>query len=1116
MPPRLALTPDDLTACRVAWKALHHRVKDCPGDILRHPAVLRVALYAVACALEHGEPAGARPLTVYPHGDYPRNGGQAHDWTAGELAAWCKGQANGPARRKNLPPFIAPGASENGRRRNRDVAPARGVGWLALDCDAAGTWDALAEPLQVAARVFYETPSGRPDKWRVWLPLRHAWLPDPALVAREREEERTRGVAADSGFALPWRRDLYAAGRFVIGAAAGLTGTGFDGQTSALQNRFYPPHRTPEKPEPRRVWWGDGVSFDLVAAHAALVDLGVTAALDERRARKAREPRARKPRVFAPGEFVPEEAQHHAVAPIAAAIRALPYIGHPIFLALAGTLIELGVQHARVSEMLGAVAFAVGDPKVEDRVKCGRTTVERALAGEPNVTLAAEWPDVAAVVARALPAPPRRTARQVMDAAPAPVERVSIDDGRAAIAAGFASALPSGAPVLVRVSAGAGKSFAAMDAIAVHAANVKHRAVVLVQNYAIAREWVAGLEGRGVAVAELRGILHVYRPDGELECAFPVAVESIQRAGLNAHELLCRGRRGSEPVGTKCVRFNECSAGRTVETTGANVLVTVQSLAVPALGRGWEDALLVVDETPSDLVREAKFTVDDLRRAEHATGVRSVVHAAALGIVHRALADAVEREAAEGWTDSTTLDLGASLLARLEVDADDWRTLTDARGDAPPTHDAAALLVWLGGVLWGTSPFVPSRNTLVMARATGTLLAGDDWTCHHAVRALLARCIATNPRGAAAGVDVDAIAEHEALAIEREGTTLSIAWRLPHIEAIARHAGPIVVLDATGDEAQLSRALGRHVATSTATVREAAEVTRRIVACPEATRTRWCPAGRVQWDGSLRAAVRAVARVLVDRTPVGARVALATFQPVARALGEAWESWDPAHPLAETLEPLRGHLGELRVTYYGAKDTRGSNTFEAFNASVSMGDDVPNVGAAKLTARALDLPEHEAPQERARTSLGQWHERLRGVVRTGELLSIHVGKVWPGGGQWDRDSVTVEELPFGRPASDCDASAQARELVALAGSQRATGLAQTTVRDALRRPVSPAVRDAINARLASLRHANVAPAKLTELERESPYTEKRAEGPSSGLSRSTQHSETNRVTRQAS
>jgi hypothetical protein len=270
---------------------------------------------------------------------------------------------------------------------------------------------------------------------------------------------------------------------------------------------------------------------------------------------------------------------------------------------------------------------------------------------------------------------------------------------------------------------------------------------------------------------------------------------------------------------------------------------------------------------------------------------------------------------------------------------------------------------------------------------------------------------------------------------------LRVTFRTLVGQALAAHAGPVVVLDGTGNAGRLGAELGAMFREVAAVARERATVHRRVLAIPRATRTNWCPGGVPRW-GDRQATLSGTLRALVERirkdAPAGCAVALATFRPVALALAEAWKALlehpDGSAVLTEgpaaLLAPLLGHVAELRLTHTGASDTRGANTHADCAGSASLGDWYPNLGdardggrrryrrgrpgrgACRSSARAVALHHHRGASRVQRTALKPRSivrgDRLPGSVPVAGLTGALAGE--------DLESVFIRECRSSDPA----------------------------------------------------------------------------------------------------
>jgi hypothetical protein len=1056
------LGPEDLEACRAAWARLRNERPQAAGepDYLAHPAVLVVARYALACALEHGEPAGPRPLSVFESiadtrarmGRRARakavtwrreSTGRAQSWDVSELAAWCERQSRTPAP-KGESAFLAPGATANGLRRD---ATCSAVGWVAVDCDDCGTWDALRAESAGLAAVFYTSPSGRPTKWRAWIPLRTPWTPAPDAHAKK-------------AYTRPWKKERYPAARFVLGALARLRGAGFDPSTSDLLNRFYPPVPVPpppgQSPAPMTVLHQVGVALDLEALWSALEGLGITAEA----AKAPRRPGARKAR-----EWIPVEAPRGSEAPLVQALRAAHWLGAPVETSSGPGWVAwcpwASLHSTNTDGTTATVAWADGGWNCK-HAHCAGRTARDVLDMLP--------PDARAVFDAADAAP--RAVRAVLARVPDAPARVSVDHAKAIVREAVGTA-KAGEAVLVAVSPGAGKSFAMMDEAAARAARGE-RTVILAGNRAAVTDIRAGLLARGVASRAALGIDAFKTPDGAPVCRRLDEVNALQSWGVPARSALCRGRWRGQRLGPACEHVEGCAAASPFTgADGAHVLVATHAMAPLALAPEGPDAeaAVYVDELPSELTRSIEATPKDLRQATRAGDVRGDLRRAALDLACGGLAHAIEIEGGTpGPVDGVDLVGGLAGYVETPDGAEAWRVWLACSGKppapAPVTRAAAeALLESVAAALAHPDPALPREGTLVQLRthAKGAAKAGEGrWTLYAAVRALVTA---------------------QRAAVRLEGGSLRISWRTAVADALAGHRGPLVVLDGTADAEAFGRVLGRPVRPVAAVVRERAVVHRRIIATPDANISRWCPWRRVAWDSGLAGALRSVVREVVEHVPAGAAVALATFTPIAKALAETWSTG--RGPGADLLAPLREHGVDLVVTHFGSTLTRGTNALAHCAATVSLGDPRPNVGAARAVAAVEGADEGEAANVAAAAALGQWHERLRGVQRDAELWAWHVGALVPAG-QWDADAVTVTAPALGRPSAGCDVRAAAGQLVDLVGSEagaaRAAGVGRVTLRRARGEMVSASVAGRIRAAVAAVGPVSKKP--LLRMERE--------------------------------
>lgn len=284
------LTPDELRDARDAWML---SLLGQPIPALYRPAALRAALYALARAYDHDDAAQPRPLFLHPDGSaegVPGVYGVNRTWTPAQLGTWIT-RAAAVVREKGSGPMYSPGHSWRGDDHDADgealagaypMAPhQRGddrccaIGWVFLDADASGDWDALSMALGMHGAAYVRSrssghcpgdrgcaahPAGA-VKWHLALPLRSTWQPPASLgLARVR-----------------WKSELYPAARFVLHLAGELSGRGFDRELAQFLCRMYAgaPRDRDHLAVDREVRAQEGLGFDVAACFAALEEIGV-------------------------------------------------------------------------------------------------------------------------------------------------------------------------------------------------------------------------------------------------------------------------------------------------------------------------------------------------------------------------------------------------------------------------------------------------------------------------------------------------------------------------------------------------------------------------------------------------------------------------------------------------------------------------------------------------------------------------------------------------------------------------------------------------------------------------------------------------------------------------
>jgi len=215
-------------------------------------------------------------------------------------------------------------------------------------------------------------------------------------------------------------------------------------------------------------------------------------------------------------------------------------------------------------------------------------------------------------------------------------------------------------------------------------------------------------------------------------------------------------------------------------------------------------------------------------------------------------------------------------------------------------------------------------------------------------------------------------------------------WRIP----MSQKSG-VVVLDATGQLtiAELKAANPRTTVRQFAlNVRPDPELRLSCVQIEtkSVSRRRLIKSGAVtpRALGTLRNALREVDRLAQQHLGPGKHpCALLTFKAIADFLVR--------HPVVcRMVVPPGLEISAESIGYYG-KDERGSNRFVGVRALITVGDPVPNIGAAEADGRALEVPAQDLIDGRTGAALVQAHGRARSLRAQGAVLHVHVGRVRP-------------------------------------------------------------------------------------------------------------------------
>jgi hypothetical protein len=598
-----------------------------------------------------------------------------------------------------------------------------------------------------------------------------------------------------------------------------------------------------------------------------------------------------------------------------------------------------------------------------------------------------------------------KSEKRVLDSLQTPPQRVAVATARDYIREALASAVP-GDRLLGRVSTGTGKSFAAADEFAVRVARGE-RCAYLARDYKALEEFESLLNSRGVSYRKARGTLQ------DSDCRFPDLVASLQRMGCSPRATLCNGAVDSKP----CEYRDGCESAKPfIGPEEALVAIGVYQMAPSVLAT--EPSLIIVDESPK-LRDTATLSREQLLVATNTADVQGNERKAALALVAGSLWGML---AIPQCTDPIE---GLRHFAASIEGRDSWRVWQTLF----PSHSIEQAFAFARETV--ADPDWPSRPSTTMLDRMRAGYKADEarWCTFSALRGWA----------------------RDGVGLEVDGESLRLAWCTETARSIHDAAGAVAVLDATGNEIELRRALGESLRPIECTTEERSKVHRTIVA-RRGTKKAWLLGASPNWVSSeLRGAIHQFVRWVCTNVPKQGRVVVATHRALCQALEKAW--LDREGEAVELLEPLRGY--ELRWTYFGSSVTRGSNEFAGFDASVSLGDPRPNAGEMQVAG--------ESAEAHASASLTQFHGRLRAVNRVGaRLFSLHIGEIAPAE-QWDRENTAVTRAVAGRPHKLVDAREHAQALLDRYGSvlavARATGLHRATVEASLHREVSASVAE---------------------------------------------------------
>jgi hypothetical protein len=690
------------------------------------------------------------------------------------------------------------------------------------------------------------------------------------------------------------------------------------------------------------------------------------------------------------------------------------------YLALAGALCARGCPPEGVPAIIGRAHLV--DPQwsslLADRLDIARTTVVRWANGQEVLgytALRAEFPAVAAALdATTTDGVEARVLHQLAAPAPRPM---SVTDAVAKIRKTIATAY---GVTCIAAPPGTGKT----HAVAEHARHLPvigqraapgSRVAVSAPTHKLAKQ----------TAAKLPRALHLFSPPSLLDeqgrpvCAYAEAASGLAAGRQSVRKEFCEGR-GKNP----CELAEGCRARDGIEgDPGANLVTGVHGLVRELRAYAGPSGVLVVDE-PGEITVVDRVSLDDLDTARRYLDAFAPRYAAKmaptldsfaawvreLGAVDGPLVtvqDAVTASAhavAQEVLDAAELpaweDLGGRVvLAACEAIAD------DAKSKAPP-------LTWRSVAL--------ARANAGRAQELGRASKVLDllWRAVTGSVAFSARIDERNGERAASVVSINA--------------DLLLALQ---------HEGPVVILDANAGlhVPAIAKVLGFEPAFVDLAVADGAPIARTILATGSATRRTWMPRGVPAWDAILPALRAALAWAAED--PTTQRVGLIAPKELHVAFAHVLRPDAPEtvalvkssrltrralDEVRRVLAPVLGAFRGVLVTgHFGALE--GLDHMADCDATITLGDQRPNLGDEELRAQYLGLDVDGRLDALAGAELQQAHGRLRTVHRTRPGRQLHVGAVVPAG--WAGLDVDVRRMPVGRPRT-ADAGLSGAEMKA--------------------------------------------------------------------------------------
>ncbi|KAA0240725.1 hypothetical protein EDM76_01720 [bacterium] len=559
---------------------------------------------------------------------------------------------------------------------------------------------------------------------------------------------------------------------------------------------------------------------------------------------------------------------------------------------------------------------------------------------------------------------------------------LTAEEANAAIVAALRS---PNALVVLKSSAGAGKSARMREAVRDHVAR-KGRALIAVPTHDLAAQTVDALAQLDVEATAPIGVARVRLPvigQGETTaCIHADAADHLAQSHGHVRQVLCSecpARDEHPATGGTCPAYDQGAEKAPVAVLQQQLLATVLADHTERLRGGDDDAirLAFIDE------HVAPTTTTDL-----ATALSD------WRVVQRDLSDDV-RERLGPLMEAVLLGAdiagdGASLRALGAAAGCDDGYLNSAFDDARTLDGAKP---WAGGVLESLARLTiqSPQNTRSRTERAARVTALID-----------------------ALIDAAHSPDRQALWVDEQGARRLVTparWTRrvrPYIEA----GGRVRVLDATAYEPALRALWGEAFDFVRVDVADASVVVRRYGRWANGAKGQHCYDATPRGD-RLRGPLR---RIALMTNEVGASVAIFAHKPVADSLRK-WLDAPPDAPtpdfVPDELVALRARGVELRIGHYGAQ--RGLDAWADCSAVVTLGDAWPNLGEARAQARALGIDPDAWAEAQARAELEQAWGRARTVHRTTPVLVLHLGALAPTTPQWA--GVEAQQARKGRTRS---------------------------------------------------------------------------------------------------